>query len=203
MLDEPMANMIMGSMLAIYPVEQICIELITPTMWQVGQLWAEGKLNVSVEHFASNFFRAMLTNLFHITPGMSSGTTAIVCCAPGEPHELAPLMLALFLRRKGVRVIYLGQSIEIAGLVQTIKKLSPALVCVSLTMPAYLSSVMDLGRQLHELSSPRPIFAFGGQVFMRYTGIIPQIPGIYLGDDLQAITDQLYTLLNKRTDNRN
>ena len=203
MLDEPMANMIMGSMLAIYPVEQICIELITPTMWQVGQLWAEGKLNVSVEHFASNFFRAMLTNLFHITPGMSSGSTAIVCCAPGEPHELAPLMLALFLRRKGVRVIYLGQSIEIAGLVQTIKKLSPGLVCVSLTMPAYLSSVMDLGRNLSELPSPRPIFAFGGQVFTRYTGIIPQIPGIYLGDDLHAITDQLYIMLNKRTDNRN
>ncbi|HCI80530.1 MAG TPA: hypothetical protein DHW02_12660 [Ktedonobacter sp.] len=172
-------------------------------MWQGGQLWSAGKLNVSVEHFASNFFRAMLTNLFHITPGMSSGTTAIVCCAPGEPHELAPLMLALFLRRKGVRVIYLGQSIEIAGLVQTIKKLSPALVCVSLTMPAYLSSVMDLGRQLHELPSPRPVFAFGGQVFTRYTGVIPQIPGIYLGDDLQAITEQLYTMLNKRTDNRN
>ena len=203
MLDEPMANMIMGSMLAIYPIEQVCMELITPTMWQVGQLWAEGSITVSVEHFASNFFRALLTNLFHITPAMSGGPMTIVCCAPGEPHELAPLMLALFLRRKGMRVVYLGQSIEISGLVQTIKRLSPGLVCVSLTMPAYLASVIDLGRQMNALPQPRPVFAFGGQVFVQYENIIPQIPGIYLGGDLHHIVEQLSAMLHKRTDNRN
>ena len=203
MLDEPMANMIMGSMLAIYPIEQVCMELITPTMWQVGKLWAEGSITVSVEHFASNFFRALLTNLFHITPSMSGGPMAIVCCAPGEPHELAPLILALFLRRKGIRVVYLGQSIEISGLVQTIKRLSPGLVCVSLTMPAYLSAVINLGHQMNELPQPRPIFAFGGQVFAQYENVIPQIPGIYLGGDLHHIVEQLYSMLHKRTDSRN
>jgi len=203
LLDEPMANMLMGSMLAIYPVEQVCIELITPTMWQIGQLWLEGTITVSTEHFASNFFRALLTNLFHITPGRSGGPMAIVCCAPGEPHELAPLMLALFLRRKGVRVVYLGQSIEIAGLMQTIKKLSPGMVCVSLTMPAYLSSVIELGCQLDQLPSPHPIFAFGGQVFVQYASIIPQIPGIYMGGDLQITVDKLSSMLNRRSDNRN
>src|SRR5579885_451471 len=55
--DEAAANILMSSMLAIYPVEQVCTDLITPTLWQIGQLWAEGELTVSVEHFASNFFR--------------------------------------------------------------------------------------------------------------------------------------------------
>ena len=203
LLDEPMANMIMGSMLAIYSIEQVCSELIAPTMWRIGQLWVENQINISVEHFASNFFRALLTNLFHIAPSPSSGPIAIVCCAPGEPHELAPLMLALFLRRKGVRVVYLGQSIEITSLLQTIKKLTPALVCISLTMPAYLSAVIDLGRQLEEMTPPHPIFAFGGQVFAQYANIIPQIPGLYLTGDLQDIVGQLHTMLQMRSDNRN
>ncbi len=203
LFDEAMANMLMGLMLAIYPVEQICTELIAPTMWQFGQLWIEDQFNISVEHFASNFFRALLTNLFHVTPSPSTGPTAIVCCAPGEPHELAPLMLALFLRRSGVRVVYLGQSIETTSLLQTIKKLTPSLVCVSLTMPAYLSDVIDLARQLEEMAPPHPIFAFGGQVFAQYANMIPQIPGIYLTGDLKTVVARLRNMAVERLENKN
>ena len=169
-LDEIRARILMASMMAIYPVEQVCTELIVPTLWQIGELWEEGKITVSVEHFASAFFRGLLTNLFQITPGPNTGALVLVCCAPGEAHELAPLMLALFLRRAGVRVVYLGQSIEIAGLVKTIRQLAPVLVCVSLTMPAYLASLVDLARQVQDIPPPRPIFAFGGQVL--YTILI-------------------------------
>ncbi len=202
-LDEQTATMMMGSMLAIYPVEQVCAELITPTMWQIGQLWAEGQITVSIEHFASNFFRALLTNLFHVTPGSRKGPLTIVCCAPGEPHELAALMLALFLRRHDTHVAYLGQSIEIAGLIHTIGKLSPALVCISLTMPMYLPALVNLGQQLQKIPLPRPIFAFGGQVFIHYSHIIPQIPGIYLSGDMKVVVEQLHRMLLERTENKN
>jgi len=194
-LDESLASMIMGSMLAIYPLEQVCAELITPTMWQIGQLWADGVITVSVEHFASNFFRALLTNLFHVTPITAGAPTAIVCCAPGEQHELAPLMLSLFLRRSGIRVVYLGQNIEIEGLLQSVRKIAPTLLCISLTMPAYLSSLIELAHKLEELPRPRPIFAFGGQVFAYNTHVIPQIPGVYLTGELKAVVAQLHTLI--------
>ena len=194
-LDESLASMIMGSMLSIYPLDQICIELITPTMWQIGQLWADGVVTVSVEHFASNFFRALLTNLFQVTPILAGAPIAIVCCAPGEPHELAPLMLALFLRRSGIRVVYLGQNIEIEGLLQSVRKISPALICVSLTMPAYLSALIELAHKLEELPQPRPVFAFGGQVFAYNSHVIPQIPGVYLAGELKTIVSQLHTII--------
>ena len=193
--DETTANILMSSMLAIYPVEQICTELITPTMWRIGQLWSEGELTVSVEHFASNFFRALLTNLFHVTPGPHDGPLVIVCCAPGEPHELATLMLALFLRRSGIRVIYLGQSIEIAGLLHTIKLMVPAMVCISLTMPIYLSSLISLAQQIQRLPEPRPLLAFGGQAFSQYGTIVQQIPGLYLHGDMRKIAIQLRSMV--------
>ncbi len=194
-LDESQANMIMGSMLAIYPLDQLCTELITPTMWHIGQLWADGAITVSVEHFASNFFRALLTNLLHVMPIAMDAPTAIVCCAPGEPHELASLMLALFLRRSGIRVVYLGQNIEIDGLLQSVRKLSPTLLCISLTMPAYLSGLIELAHKLEELPPPRPIFAFGGQVFAYNTHVIPHIPGVYLAGELKTIVAQLHTMI--------
>ncbi len=202
-LDETTANMLMASMLAIYPIEQVCTGLIAPVLWRIGQLWEEGKLSVSVEHFSSCFFRGLLTNLFYVTPTPRSGPLVIACCAPGEPHELAPLMIALFLRRAGIRVAYLGQSIETAGLLHTARQLSPAMLCISLTMPAYLASLIDLGRQVRDLPAPRPILAFGGQVFNQYAHLVSQVPGMYLNGDLNAVTTQLQQLVRERTENKN
>jgi MerR family transcriptional regulator, light-induced transcriptional regulator len=201
-LDENTSNTLMASMLAIYPVELICTELITPTMWQIGDWWEEGKITVSVEHFSSNFFRGLLDNLLHVTPHPQSGPLVIVCCAPGEPHELAPLMLTLFLRRAGIRVIYLGQSIEIPGLLHTIRQLSPALVCASLTMPVYLATLIDLARQIERMRGPHPLFAFGGQVFVHYTHLISQVPGMYLSGDLETSVAQIRRMIKEQDESR-
>jgi methanogenic corrinoid protein MtbC1 len=160
-------------------------------MWQVGQLWSEGHMTVPAEHFASDFFRGLLTNLYHVATNTSSGPLILICCAPGESHELAALMLALLLRRKGMRIVYLGQSIEISGLIQVIQRLTPALICVSLTMPSYLTALIDLSRTIDELPPPRPLFAFGGQAFCHYTSMISQIPGNYLEGDIATILAQL------------
>lgn len=199
-LDEQTAHLLITSMLAIYSVEQVCLDLITPTLWRIGALWEQGKISVSVEHFASNYFRGLLINLLHVTPVFSAGPLVIICCAPGEPHELAPLMLALFLRRNNVHVAYLGQSIETAGLLHTIQQLEPALVCVSITMPAYLASLIDLGQKIEQISDSRPIFAFGGQVFTLNSHLSSHVPGIYLSGNLLATSAQLRLLLAKHAE---
>lgn len=202
-LDEAVADTIIGSMMAIYPLEQVCSELITPTMWRIGQLWADGMISVSVEHFACNFFRALFTNLLHVTPVATRGPLAIVCCAPGESHELAPLMLSLFLRRDGMRIVYLGQNIESKDLLQTVRQLAPTLLCVSVTMPAYLAGMLDLAHRVEALQPPRPLFAFGGQGVAYTPDIISHIPGVYLSGSLKEIVVQLHSVVVKQIENKN
>src|SRR5690348_9442410 len=50
-LDEAAAGQLMASMLSIYPMEQVCAELITPTLWEIGRLWEQEAISVSIEHF--------------------------------------------------------------------------------------------------------------------------------------------------------
>ena len=197
-LDEATASMLMGTLVAVYPIEQVCSEIITPTLWEVGRYWAEGRLTVTTEHFASNFFRALLTNLYYIAPKAHSGPLTIVCSAPGEPHELASLMLALFLRRQGVHVAYLGQSIEAAGLIHMIRQRSPMLICFSLTIVDYLPAFLQLARRMQQLPKP-PVLAFGGQGFSDYERFTDQIPGAYMGGDLQESTQRLLQLIGGST----
>ncbi|HYT36479.1 MAG TPA: MerR family transcriptional regulator [Ktedonobacteraceae bacterium] len=190
-LDEATASQLMASILAIYSIEQVCTELITPTLWEIGRLWEQGLIAVSIEHFASAFFRGLLTNLLHVTPTSNTSPLVIACCAPGEEHELAPLILSLLLRRAGLRVAYLGQSIETEGLLQTVTQLTPALICVSVTGTASVEAVTTLGQKLQELPPPRPIFTFGGQAFEQHADLIAQVPGVYVDGDMQAIIAQL------------
>ncbi len=189
--DEAAASQLMAPMLAVYPIEQVCIELITPTLWEIGRLWEQGLIPVSVEHFASAYFHGRLDNLFHAMPTNDTNPLVIVCCAPGEWHELAPLMLALLLRRAGLHVAYLGQSIETEGLLQTVRQLSPALLCVSVTVVPPLEAAVELGQRMHELPPPRPALIFGGQAFERRTDLIARVPGIYVAGDMQTIITRL------------
>ncbi|HEY6541999.1 MAG TPA: MerR family transcriptional regulator [Ktedonobacteraceae bacterium] len=190
-LDEETASRLMAPMLAIYSIEQVCTELITPTLWQIGELWEQGFIPVSIEHFASAFFHGWLSNLLHAMPPSHMNPLVIACCAPGELHELAPLMVALLLRRAGLHVAYLGQSIETEGLLQTVWQLSPALLCVSVTVISSLEAVVELGRKVQELPPPRPALVFGGQAFEQHTDLIARVPGVYLDGDMQTIITRL------------
>ena len=181
----------MASVLAIYPIEQVCTQLVTPALWEIGRLWEQGSISVSIEHFASAFFHGLLTNLLHVTPTNTTNPLVIICCAPGEVHELAPLMLSLLLRRAGLHVAYLGQSIETAGLLQTARQLSPVLICVSVTIISVLEAVIELGQKLQELPPPRPAFIFGGQVFVQHADLVAQVPGVYVDGDMQTVITQL------------
>jgi MerR family transcriptional regulator, light-induced transcriptional regulator len=133
--------------------------------------------------------------LFHVTADAGTGPLVIVCCAPGEAHELAPLMLALLLRRSGMHVVYLGQSIETSGLLDTIRELNTTLLCVSLTLPNYLDALIELAHKVQELPPPRPLFAFGGRAFDDHKEFIARAPGIYLNGDIITIVAQLRSLV--------
>ena len=199
-LDEDTASSLMASMLAIYPIEQVCTQLVTPTLWEIGRLWERGLITVSIEHFASAFFHGFLTNLIHVTPTNNTNPLVIACCAPGEVHELAPLMISLLLRQAGLRVAYLGQSIETEGLLQTVRQLSPALICVSVTLISFLEAVVELGQKLQELPPPRPAFIFGGQAFEQHADLIPRVPGVYVDGDMQTIITQLRRMALKQVE---
>jgi MerR family transcriptional regulator, light-induced transcriptional regulator len=199
-LDEDTASSLMASMLAIYPIEQVCTQLVTPTLWEIGRLWEQGSITVSIEHFASAFFHSFLTNLIHVTPTNNTNPLVIACCAPGEVHELAPLMISLLLRRAGLRVAYLGQSIETEGLLQTVRQLSPALICVSVTLISFLEAVVELGQKLQELPPQRPAFIYGGQVFEQHAELIAKVPGVYVDGDMQTIIAQLRRMAFKQVE---
>lgn len=182
-LDEAGAHWAMTQAFAVYSVEDVCISLLTPTLVRLGELWSEGAVSVTVEHFASALIRGRLESLYRSAPQTTTGPLMLVGSAPGELHDLGSLMLALFLRRAALRVVYLGQSVEATSLIATVGYLRPAGLALSASLPAHAETLIEMGRQLAALEDSSTKYFVGGQAFVGEPGLVRRARGSYIGLD--------------------
>ena len=187
-LDEYGASHTIAQALAVYPVEEVCLQLFTPALAEIGRRWAEAGASACVEHFASAVVRAQLDSLFRSAAAGESGPLVLVGCAPGELHELGALMMAVFLRRAGVHVAYLGQNVEVEGLVTAMAALRPAGVLLSVALRQHREPLAQLSRRIGGIG--QPFFWFGGQAFEGAAELADSISGQFLGTNaLHAVEE--------------
>ena len=180
-LDEAGALGAMTQAFAIYSVEDVCISLFTPTLVRLGELWSEGVVSVTVEHFATALIRGRMESLYRSAPQTTTGPLVLVGSAPGELHDLGSLMLALFLRRAALRVVYLGQSVEVTSLVASVERFRPAGLALSASLPAQAEALIDVGHRLATLADLPTQYFVGGQAFASEPGLVRRTRGSYLG----------------------
>jgi DNA-binding transcriptional MerR regulator len=200
-VDEDAAAQVMNEALSLYSIEDVSLQILQPALVEVGELWLDGEVSVATEHFASSFVRSRLANLFHSSPHNVYGPLVLVGCAPEEFHELGAMFLAVFLRRAGFRVVYLGQNVPLDSLQGMIASMKPDAVCISATRAETAASLVPLSDYLGDLqrtSGRATLLAYGGQVFNRYPHITERLGGVYLGEDARAAVNTLSERLRPR-----
>lgn len=187
------AEQILGQALALYPVEDICIELIQPSLIEIGDRWHQSTLSVTQEHYASQFVRRKLDALLHSYTQQQASATVVVGCAPNELHELGALILAIFLARANWRVIYLGQSVPYQGLLHCLQHVQAQLLCLSAASKETALQLKQLGDKLSS-DLPELRFAYGGLAFNGDPQLRQTMPGVFLGEDARQAIDAVQAL---------
>ncbi|OLV18616.1 MerR family transcriptional regulator [Deinococcus marmoris] len=119
--DNTRAGDLLAEAHAQLPVEDVMTHVMSPALVEIGALWAGGEITIAHERAASHYLRSRLSALMDIAgseegQGGSFGPLVVAACAPGEQHELGLMMLTLALRRRGVRVAYLGANVPLGDL---------------------------------------------------------------------------------------
>jgi methanogenic corrinoid protein MtbC1 len=200
--DETAANKILNDALALYSLEQVINDLIFPSLVEVGERWMRADFSVAQEHFASALVRSRLANLFHSSPYYAAGPLILVACAPGELHEIGAQVLALFLRRSGYRVVYLGQNVPQESMISMIRTLRPALICCSASRSETAAHLRHLAEAIHLMraeSGWAALLAFGGAIFYQHPDLAAKMGAAYLGPDASTAVQHVSTLLNGLT----
>lgn len=179
--NEPQAAQVLSRARASFGLSTICLRVITPCLYEIGEAWHRGDIRIATEHLASNLLRGHLLALFQSYPLRRRAPRFLVGCAPGERHEIGSLMLALFLRRGGARVEYLGADVDLDDLIAYARSEPPDWVCLSAASGETARNLARLDQHLAALR-PRPRLGFGGRAFLLHPRLRTEVPGVFLGE---------------------
>jgi DNA-binding transcriptional MerR regulator len=193
-LNEARAASLLLEATTLFDLSAVCLGIIQPCLVAIGEAWYRGEIRIATEHFASQYLRGRLLALFQAFPLRPRAPRIVVGCAPGEFHEIGSLMLALFLRRDGYRVDFLGADVNIGDLFEFVRVERPAMICLSASSHQTARELRTVQARLAGLR-PRPKFGFGGRSFNLDLKLRASLPGLFLGEDAAAARAQARLLL--------
>ena len=195
--DEGLADRVLEEAFAVYGVELVAESILAPAMVRIGDMWHEGRVSTSTEHFASNYLRRKLDSVVNAVPQSNSGPLVVLGCAPGDWHELGLLLIHLMLRRRHVNTIYLGQNVPAEQFVEEMAQLKPALIVMAATTAESAAGMAAVAQAVQDMQRPQPIFAFGGRIFNVDPALRARVPGVFLGETAREGVEQIMTLLSR------
>lgn len=126
--------------------------IIFPFLEKIGLLWQIGTINPGHEHFITNLIRQKLIIAIDAQVGdlRPKSKTFILFLPEGELHELSLLFYSFLIKKRGHRVIYLGQSLPIEDLLQAKLIVHPDFMVTVITsaisrieLQAYIKSLSE------------------------------------------------------------
>lgn len=194
-LDDDRADRVLSEAHALHSVEGVVLELLGPAMIDLGNLWHDGKIATTTEHFASSYVNGRLRALLALAGGQRVGPVVIVACAPLDQHELGALTLAVLLRRRGYQVYFVGANTPVEDLAAMARELLPFAVMVSASS---IDAIHQLVAKRRHLEGIAPLLALGGYGFNTDPALAERVGGQYLGTTVTEALDRLAAEVRQR-----
>ncbi len=196
--EEEKAQRILSEAFARFALQDVWEEILVKGLARVGESWYEGEITVQQEHFATSLVIQRLHNLLDAAPPPIRKDVIIVACPPGEHHTVAPLLITLFLRRKGYPVIYLGANVPLMDLDKSIQVTQSSLVILTAQV---LETAASLVTVAETLAKEGTLVGYGGRVFNTFPELEDRTPGVFLGSKLTDVAERVESLLKTNQKN--
>jgi len=192
--DEQGLDAIYNEALSLYPVNLVLQHLVTPLLRTLGERWKARAGGVAEEHFFSVILRNKLGARINHLNAHGTGPLLLICCLPGEHHEIGMLFFALAALSHDYRVLVLGSNLPLEQIPHVLEqKPCDAVVLSGSARPA--RGLLDL--QLPELTRQLRIPVFvGGMVARKYEEAITGAGAIAVGDEFQPAFSQINSTLS-------
>ena len=187
-LEEDSARRVLSEAHALHPIDVVLLQLVHGSIKRLGELWQQGSVEAAVVGYASAYLQGRLLALLDVAPISRSAPSVIISGAPDDRHDLGALMLAVMLRRGGMRAYFTGGGSSPADLGALASRLRPVAILISATT---VESLEELERNRGHLVGVAPLVGLGGEAVNRYPDAAEAVGGEYLGSDIAQGLQQL------------
>ena len=173
-------------------------QVLQESLYEVGKLWEEGKISVSVEHRATAITQFVMAGIYSRTAPVRPSIPprqAIVTGVAGELHQIGANMVADVLENAGWNVEFLGTDAPHRGIVDAVVAQDSDLLCISATMLFNVPNVISLIRDLRT-RSPKLRVLIGGAAFRARPDLWVEIGADGFAPDLRSAVETADRLLS-------
>ena len=165
--EEAAANIFINAHLDGKQVAEIFDDFLCPAMRRIGELWANGEINITQEHLATRIAHNALYKLRQMLPvSKNVGKTAMCCALEGDLHELPTHLVQITIENEGWNAVNFGANTPLYALTEEILNRKPDLVCISGTVIGDVEHLFRDYQTLRTKTAKLKIpFVLGGKVF--------------------------------------
>lgn len=194
-MDDIGAAAIIRRAFALYPVDEVLVNVIQNALVEVGDAWHRGEIPIATEHFATALSMQQLMSMLASSSSSTHPGVIVAACAPGEMHQIGLLMLVVMLRWRGWDVKYFGADLSLDRLEEALIPLKPRLILFSATRPETLTQLLPLSNVLGRFPLPAPRLVFGGSAFLK-TALPEGFPALVVNGTPSEMIERIEALMH-------
>jgi methanogenic corrinoid protein MtbC1 len=120
--------------LARHPLYEIYDKMVTPVLHHIGELWANGQINITEEHVASQGIKESMIRLQDIVQSSEEMNEKVLCMNLSEEiHDIAIKMVQHILEERGFQVLFTGQRTPAERMEEVLSTYQPRRIYISST----------------------------------------------------------------------
>ena len=147
-------------------IKQIYDGLLKKSLYNIGELWENGKITVATEHLASAIVETIMNDIYlKIIRQNKINKIAVLACTENEFHQIGIKMVNDIFEKNGWHVHFLGASTTTEELISSIGFIHPNIVAISLSIPFNLPLLEKMLTKIRAQYPDLYIFV-GGQAFL-------------------------------------
>jgi DNA-binding transcriptional MerR regulator len=128
--DSTAAHAVMDRLFNTFSMTAVVDDVLVPYLRDLGERWAEGRVTVAQEHFASHFLRGRMLAAAGDW-GDGGPSSALLACPPGEDHDLGLVLFGVLLSRRGWRITFLGADTPFDTMAAGVRAVRPTVVVLA------------------------------------------------------------------------
>ena len=144
------------------------IDILQPSLKNIGGLWERGQISVALEHLASAIIHRLIScqYLRYVMTPQTKGTV-VIAAAQNELHDIGARIVSDILEMEGWKVYFVGANTPNRELMKLIRDVRPDLLGISVVVPTHLLYVEELIRQIRsDAMLSRMNIMVGGPAFV-------------------------------------
>ena len=140
----------------------IYMNIIFPSLVQIGELWSQGKISIAEEHMCTEITKSAMSLIDQqVKYKNSNDLKAVLACVKDETHYLGAKMFSDFLTWDGWKCDFLGQDNPPTTIADWVGKVNPEVVGLSIVMEEHFDNLLETIEQIQSLNQECQIIVGG------------------------------------------